>query len=51
MNEVRASSMYLKFFLKQSCHGTKDGDTPANKLDLLKNYCLEKLLLTSCKIL
>ena len=39
--------MYLKsIFFKQSSHDTKDGDRPANKSDLFKNYFLEKLLLT-----
>ena len=39
---------YLKyFFFKQSRHDTKEGDTPANKWDLFKNYVLEKVLLTS----
>ena len=40
--------MYLKYiFFKQSRLNAKDGNTPANKTDLFKNYFLEKLLLTS----
>ena len=36
-----------KHFFKQSRHDMKDGDTPANKWDVFKNYILGKLLLTS----
>ena len=46
--ELLGFLMYLKqIFFKQSRHDTKDGNTPANKWDLFKNYFLGKLLLTS----
>ena len=49
MNEVRATSIFDVFEKKNfqvTFSSTKDGDTPAIKLDILKNYFLEKLLLT-----
>ena len=39
--------IWKKIFFKQSSHDMKDGDTPANKWDIFKNYFLGKLLLTS----
>ena len=39
--------IWNNFFFKQSHHGKKDADTPANKWDLFNNYFLEKLLLTN----
>ena len=39
--------VFEKHFFKQSRHDMKDGDTPANKWDVFKNYILGKLLLTS----
>ena len=46
--ELLGFLMYLKqIFFKQSRHDAKDGNTPANKWDLFKNYFLGKLLLTS----
>ena len=49
MNEIWATWIFdvFKIIFFQSLHDTKDGDTPANKWDLFKNYFLEKLLLKS----
>ena len=50
MNELWATffkfdfwCIWKKNFFKQSSHDMKDGDTPANKWDIFKNYFLGKL--------